>query len=833
MKFIRQELLLLGLALPLVQPADADLVHRYPFNETTGTIAEDIAGDADGTIGATVSLGQPGRLATSFALPAAANNPASRVTLPASVVPGAEFTMSAFIFMPAALPNAVQMHVISGNNGATGRWNLGINDNDTTTGVDARLFWFHNGGVGAVTFAGFNFNAHLNQWVHVGITRGADGTTRLHVNGVPQDVGTSSAALVSTPVGIGLRPNAAQFQFSGRLDDVRFYNNALTSAEMLALAAETSDTDNDGLADDWEILHFGNLNEDGDDDTDLDGFVNRIEFLARTDPDDKLAFPTGDSDEDQLDDGWEWLNFETLARDGSGDFDRDGALDIEEFVATGGLLIQRNANGSVAGTAPVTGSTNPKNANSQPDSEPDGLPDGWEFIHFSSLAPLPGGDFDGDGADNLQEFLAGSNPARKAGTPANVNDTLRVAVAHGSGIEEYAVTNGVWTSQGPIVALPGTVFAVTGHPDGYLYATTLETPRRIIRVHPATGQVTTLAVRAEAAAATAGWNLSDPQGIEVGPDGKLYFSTAFGTPAGEGVFRLNADGSGFESFIPKSGGTDPDLWDLNNARDLEWSGSALHVSARGGFNATGRPVYQFNATGAYVATVANSLIGPQGLETEEDGLLVTSSSSGATGLYRIDLDGPFPALPATLGSAGAVGGMDVIDLNGDTYLVTFNTGPGGVGQIVRRFINGTLAVVVNALPAPGNDLAIFQSSLVGDPYDVWAAGFGIDPDGPAGGAADDFEGDGTANGIEFALGLDPTDGSSRFAVATTGTAAAGLTLTWPSAPGVSFQVRGSPDLSDWSTLEAAVVGQPARSTATWTAPPAAGARRFYRVEFTP
>lgn len=833
MKPMNKSLLALCLTGAISAPLEAALTHQYKFDETTGTLADDFIGAADGTIGANVTLAAAGRLGTSFQFPATANNPASRVTLPNTVVPGVEFSMSAFVMVTGAVANAGQMHVISGNNGAAGRWNLAISDGDATAGVNAQLLWFHNGGVGAVSFTGFNFNDHLNEWIHVGITRAADGATNLYVNGTAQSVGTSTAALVSTPVGVGMRPNAAQFQLNGRVDDLRFYDNALSQPDMAALAAETSDSDNDGLPDDWEELYFEDLDEDAEDDSDLDGFNNSIEFRAGTDPDDVLEFPTGDSDLDNIDDGWEWLNFDTLARDGAGDFDADGSLDVEEFLATNSLLVARNPNGSVASRTTFSGSSNPTNASSQPDSDGDLLPDGYEFVHFLSLAESGAGQFDQDGFDNDTEFMAGSNPARSAGTPDNVNDTTRVAVAYATGIDEYSVTNGTWTFVRQIVDIPGTVFGVTGHPDGYLYATTLETPRRIVRVNPATGATTTLATRGESDAATAGWSLSDPQGITVGPDQKLYFTTAFGTPGGEGVFRLNPDGSGFERFIAAAGGTEPDLWDLNNSRDLEWSGNSLYVSARGGFNAINRPVHQFDSTGAFVATVSNSLVGPQGLAAEEAGLLVTSSSTGTTGLYLLDLDGPFPVAPVSRGTAGAVGGMDVIDLNGDIYYVTFNSGPGAVGQVLRRSMNGSVSAVVNALPATGNDLVVFESTLTGTPYDAWAAGFGIDPEGPAGGPAEDFDDDGSSNEVEFALGLDPTDADSRFAIALTGTAATGLTLTWPSAEGISFAVRSSTDLADWTTLEATVVGQAAQSTATWTAPAAGSGKKFYRIEFTP
>ena len=44
------------------------------------------------------------------------------------------------------------------------------------------------------------------------------------------------------------------------------------------------------------------------------------------------------------------------------------------------------------------------------DSDGDGLPDAWELTHFGTLSFGPNDDTDGDGATNLQEYLAGTDP---------------------------------------------------------------------------------------------------------------------------------------------------------------------------------------------------------------------------------------------------------------------------------------------------------------------------------------------------------------------------------------------------------------------------------------
>lgn len=843
MKPNRQKFALLFLASLLASPLQASLIHHYKLDETSGTAADDAVGTEDGTIGTSVTLGQPARAGTSFLFPAAAGNGASRVSVPAAVSPtgvGTAFSMSAFFNLSAALGNGGQMHIISGNNSAAGRWNLAIYDSDTTAGLKPTLLWFHNGGLGAV-----NYTAPISnlpgEWVHVGVTRDAAGLTILYLNGVGQEIGTSTASLASTPIGIGEIATAANFQFNGRIDDVRFYDNAITPTEMAALAALSDDSDNDGLPDAWELLHFRQSQSqtdaqiiatyDGTSDPDQDGFNNHIEFVANTDPSDVNSFPSGDSDSDGIDDGWEYLNFSDLRRDGYGDFDGDGSNDAEEFLATKGMLVARNANGSVAGTSAFAGSSNPKNANSQPNNDSDSLPDGYEYLNFLDLTRDGALDFDEDGFSDTAEFMANSLPDRKRSTPLNVHVTTRVAVAHNAGIAEYAVTDRVWTLVKQVAAVNGGVFGVTGAADGNLYATTQETVPRVIRVNPGTGEITTLATRNEGDALSAGWSLSGAQGIQLGPDGKLYFATAFST-AGEGVFRLNKDGTGFEQFIARIGGTEPDNWDLNNSRDLQWDGNKLYVSARGGFGAAGRPVYQFNAAGAFVTTLTSSLVGPQGLALDENGLLVTSTNGGTAALTLLNSSDTPPVGITSLSNASSPAGLDVIDLNGDTYTVTYITGA-GVGQIYRNDRSGNAVIAVPGLISLGNGIAIFTSDAISDPYNDWAVAQGIDPNGPKGGPNEDFEGDGTSNRVEFALGLNPKSGISRFSVNTTGTPAAGQTLVWPSQPGISFQVRSSINLTDWSTIEATVVGQPAMTTASWTAPAALGAMKFYRVQFTP
>ena len=101
------------------------------------------------------------------------------------------------------------------------------------------------------------------------------------------------------------------------------------------------------------------------------------------------------------------------------------------------------------------------------------------------------------------------------------------------------------------------------------------------------------------------------------------------------------------------------------------------------------------------------------------------------------------------------------------------------------------------------------------------------------GPTDDPDADGTPNLAEYRLGLDPASPASAFRVTLAPDA---RTLTWPSAPGLTFIVQRTFDLAApaaWTDL--ATVPAPASgATATYQAPdPAPSLRAFYRISVTP
>ncbi|WP_338286972.1 hypothetical protein [Luteolibacter sp. LG18] len=120
---------------------------------------------------------------------------------------------------------------------------------------------------------------------------------------------------------------------------------------------------------------------------------------------------SNDQDGDDLPDAWETLhglNPNSAAGDDGklGDFDHDGWTNIAEFNM---------------GTDPADPLT-PGAPNG--DYDQDGLDDKWEVAMFgSAMAQSATGDPDGDGANNLAEYQANSNPMNTQSTPTNVNGT--------------------------------------------------------------------------------------------------------------------------------------------------------------------------------------------------------------------------------------------------------------------------------------------------------------------------------------------------------------------------------------------------------------------------
>ena len=142
------------------------------------------------------------------------------------------------------------------------------------------------------------------------------------------------------------------------------------------------DVDLDGLPDDWERMWFGDLLQDGGDDSDGDGLDHAAEFAAGTDP------SSPDTDADGLNDADELLaGTDPNVRDTDGDGLADG---VEVLAFRGNPLVR--------------------------DTDGDGLDDGFEAL--VGLGDLDNRDSDGDGSGDFSEAQRGSDPRDGSSVPS-------------------------------------------------------------------------------------------------------------------------------------------------------------------------------------------------------------------------------------------------------------------------------------------------------------------------------------------------------------------------------------------------------------------------------
>jgi alpha-tubulin suppressor-like RCC1 family protein len=110
--------------------------------------------------------------------------------------------------------------------------------------------------------------------------------------------------------------------------ELRGANAATPEVGRVTLSYIGADTDQNGLADEWEISHFGSTGVDPDADADGDGLTNIQEFRLGTDP---LAH--NDSDGDGMPDAWELqFGLNPAVNDATGDLDGDGVDNLTEFL---------------------------------------------------------------------------------------------------------------------------------------------------------------------------------------------------------------------------------------------------------------------------------------------------------------------------------------------------------------------------------------------------------------------------------------------------------------------------------------------------------------------
>lgn len=635
----------------------------------------------------------------------------------------------------------------------------------------------------------------------------------------------------------------------------------LTESTADNLSVAVLDSDKDGLHDDWEMQWFGNLSQNGSGDPDADLYDNLAEFIAGTQPTSAASTPS-DSDQDGLPDTWEMLYFTNLTATAAQDPDNDGFTNAIEAAAA----------------------ANPLSLLSTPgDTDADGLSDIWEQSIFKNLDATGSGDADLDGASNLREFLANTQPLASDSFPP-VAGPSRVLVAANNTtaprpIYQIPVDGEVWGKPEPWSSLP-----VLQNAQGIAVGTNRIFVTALNKLYRVTYDGSS-AVEIPLSGLT-----GVTRQLRLGPDGLLYLTTVFGGQSG--LWRVAQDGSGLVNLIPASGTGPGGTWSFingtsqGNAIGFDWmpraaGGFEIWVILRGavtGGSAAG--LHRFTSSGSYLGLVS-SLITPTALEwiPGEYRFLAGRISGSAPRLQTIQL------APATITTvtgwntevAGTVMGFaeiagkpyaaiyegtvrrvdaaattvfNITDITGDStdrlgYLAELSADTdsdglpddwelrefghldqNGGGDADRDWISNRLEFDAGSNPK------VMEASADADADglpDAWEMQFFGNRSNIGSG---DFDHDGSTQKTEYALALDPNNPTSSFAITITRDTLGAVILSWPSREGISFTVRSSDDLILWSTLESVVIGKANENTATWRTPEQATGRKFYRVEFS-
>jgi hypothetical protein len=198
--------------------ASTGLVAAYSFNEGGGTSVADASGSGNGGSIGTAAWSTAGKYGNALSF----NGSSARVTVPdsSSLRLSAGMTLEAWVF-PTTVNAAWRDVIYKGND-------------------DYYLEATSSNGrpVGGGTFGGNNGEAYgtanlaANTWTHLAVSY--DGTTlRFFVNGTQVSSNARSGAIATSSGALSIGGDALYGQyFSGRIDDVRIYNRALTQTQI-------------------------------------------------------------------------------------------------------------------------------------------------------------------------------------------------------------------------------------------------------------------------------------------------------------------------------------------------------------------------------------------------------------------------------------------------------------------------------------------------------------------------------------------------------------------------------------------------------------------------
>ena len=514
-----------------------------------------------------------------------------------------------------------------------------------------------------------------------------------------------------------------------------------------------------------------------------------------------------DADNDGLVDTWEISNFGDLTRDGTGDFDNDGSTDAQEFAA----------------------GTNPALDTSWPDTDADGVKDSYELATFGNLTTATITDKDGDGLLDTWEVTYFSTIETQNGTVDSDNDTFSNAA------EQTARSNPALAA-----SFPGDINA-DGVADGRLL---------VIADAADTSSFNSGLNWTGAVAPVAGEKfLVDLLSLRTPTDAADY------TFAGDNLILftgggLLVKGAGIIT-IPNLGLDGGRLHNGTNGTTVVTLNGAINVTRaseiwaqNNGFiiNATISGSAQLNLTGGSLVTFAGantwkgnlSVLNTGGFTLASTGSLAFAPGANGitnaiTGTNQVTLNGTFN-IDTTAASTVAGSSWTLVASTGaKTYGATFTVAgytpdSGAVGA--RKWTSGIYTF----------DEATGALSIAGAPVSAigtWRTTYFGSADNSGNGAdAFDFDNDGRANLLEYALGTDPTVANAG-AITTVANTGGVLTLSFAHIGDatLTYVVEASNNLTTWETAQS-YTGFTTAGTTTYTdgTTLSAGTRRFLRLK---
>lgn len=222
----------------LQTPANAELIHHWKFDEGSGNVAGDSAGNADGVIfrGSDGGLSWRSDNVRNSYLSFDGNNDHidPSLTLPRMTATN-NFTWAAWVnsridFDPSAGGDTQRNSIVFGNrrNGS----GSDFSPREFIKFTPQEFEWRPNDTPDSTSHT----NLPLRRWVHVAVVKEGN-TIRTFFDGELENTNTVSGFSRRMPFFIGGEPgNNSSEHFRGFVDDVRLYDNALTTGQIQALA---------------------------------------------------------------------------------------------------------------------------------------------------------------------------------------------------------------------------------------------------------------------------------------------------------------------------------------------------------------------------------------------------------------------------------------------------------------------------------------------------------------------------------------------------------------------------------------------------------------------